>query len=122
MTVQYIDTPAGRLAVLPEEEFRRIVEAAEDAADSAAIARYRAQLASGEEEAVPAEMVKRLLDGESPVKVWRDHRGLSARALAEKAGLSQAHVSQIESGKREGSINALKSIAEALGVGIEDLV
>lgn len=122
MTVQYIETPAGRFAVLPEADYLRLVEAIEDTTDLAAIDRYRARLASGEEEALPADMVKRMIDGESPLKLWREHRGLSARALADRAGLSQAYVSQIETGKREGSISAMKAIAGALNVGLDDLV
>lgn len=122
MAVQYIDTPAGRMAVLPENEYRRIVEAAEDAEDFAAVAHFQQRLAAREEELVPAAMVTRLIAGESPVKVWREHRGMTARALADAAGLSQAYVSQIEGGKREGSIGALKAIADALGVTIDDLV
>lgn len=122
MSVQFIKTAAGRLAVLPEEEYLGLVEAVEDAADSAAVERYRTRLASGEDEALPAGLVKRLIEGESPVRVWRDHRGMSARALAEKAGLSQAYVSQIEGEKREGSVAAIKAIAQALGVMIDDLV
>ncbi|MFA5123371.1 helix-turn-helix domain-containing protein [Zavarzinia sp.] len=121
MSVQFIDTPAGRLAVLPEGDYRRLIEAAEDAEDRATIARYRDRLATGEEEALPATMVKHLIEGESPLRVWREHRGLSARALAEKAGLSQAYVSQIEGGRREGSIAAFKALATALDVTIDDI-
>lgn len=122
MTVQYIETPAGRFAVLPEADYLRLVEAIEDTADLAAVERYRARLAAGEEEALPGDMVKRMIDGESPLKLWREHRGLSARDLADRAGLSQAYVSQIETGKREGSISAMKALAGALNVGLDDLV
>ncbi|MCF4165969.1 helix-turn-helix transcriptional regulator [Zavarzinia compransoris] len=93
-----------------------------DAEDIAAVARFRERLAAGEEELVPAAMVARLIGGENPVKVWREHRGMAARALAEAAGLSQAHVSQIEGGKRDGSVRAMKAIADALGITIDDLV
>ncbi len=72
--------------------------------------------------ALPADMVKRLVEGESPVRVWRAHRGFSARSLAGKAGLLQAYVSQIESGKREGSIAAMKAIADALSVTVDELI
>lgn len=122
MTVQYIETPAGRFAFLPEADYLRLVEAIEESADPTAVERYRARLAAGEEEALPGDMVKRMIDGESPLKLWREHRGISARDLADRAGLSQAYVSQIETGKREGSINAMKALAGALNVGLDDLV
>ncbi len=121
--VQFITTPGARLAVIPEEEYRRLVAAFEDAQDAATIDEYRRKKAAGEAgEAVPMEMMKRLLDGESPVRVYREHRGMTAVQLAGKAGLSQGFISQIENGRREGSVQVLKSIAEALGVDLDDLV
>ena len=66
--------------------------------------------------------MNRLLAGDNPVRVWREHRGLKTGELAEAAGLSQAYVSQIEAGRREGSIGALKAISKALTVNIDDLV
>jgi DNA-binding XRE family transcriptional regulator len=122
MPLQYIDTNDGRLVVLREADYLRLYEAAEDADAATIIDRFRTKLAAGEEELVPADVVKRLLAGENPVRVWREHRGMKAGELAVKAGLSQAYVSQLEAGKREGSVAAMKSIAEALGVMIDDLV
>ncbi|WP_157014765.1 helix-turn-helix domain-containing protein [Mesorhizobium xinjiangense] len=123
MTKQIITTPNGeRMVVLPEGEYQSLLEAAEEAEDLAAIHRFEEKLAAGEEELVPAEFVHRMLEGESPVLVWREYRGLSARALAEAAGISQAYLSQIESGKRDGTIGTMKKIAEALKVTIDELV
>ncbi|WP_163836105.1 hypothetical protein [Spartinivicinus ruber] len=34
---------------------------------------------NGETELVPDAVVTRLLDGENPVKVWREHRGLKQK-------------------------------------------
>jgi transcriptional regulator with XRE-family HTH domain len=79
-------------------------------------------LTAGEEELIPAEYVYRMLDGESPVAVWREFRGLSAKALADAAGITQAYLSQIESGKRDGTVGTMKKIASALNVSIDDLV
>jgi transcriptional regulator with XRE-family HTH domain len=63
-----------------------------------------------------------LIDGENPVRVYRELRGLSARELAEKTGISAAFLSEIENGKKEGGVSTLKKIAQALGVIIDDLV
>lgn len=120
MNVQYIDTPAGRFAVIPEAEFRRLT-AAEDAADSAIVREFERKLAAGDEELLPSAMVVRLLAGDSTVKVWREHRGLSAQQLAAKADVSAAHIGQIESGKRDGTVSILRKIADALGVSLDDL-
>ena len=56
-------------AVVPIEAYRRMVDALEDAADSAAIERAWAEDAAGE--TVPGEVVKAILAGESPLRVWR---------------------------------------------------
>ena len=90
--------------------------------DDAAVVGFRRQLAAGEEELLPSAMIDRVLAGESLVRVWRDHRGLTSKALAEKAGIARAYLSQIEAGKREGTIDTLRKLATALGVAIDDLV
>ncbi len=123
MTKQVIVSPAGdRLVVLPDADYEALVELAEDAEDAAAFGAFQARLAAGEEELLPSEMVERMLNGENPVRVWREQRGLSATALAEKAGIAQPYLSQIENGKRDGTVDTFKRIAAALGVTVDDLV
>ncbi|MCC6946757.1 MAG: helix-turn-helix transcriptional regulator [Bradyrhizobiaceae bacterium] len=117
--MQKIITPGGEtLVVLPVEEYERLL----DAADVAAADKVRAEIESGRDAMVPADIVKRIIDGENPVRVWRTHRGFSARDLAAATGLSGAYISEIENGKKEGSISAMKRIAEALNVDLDDLV
>lgn len=123
MNTQIITTPAGdRLVVLPEADYEALVAAAEDAADIATVRRFKERLASGQEELVPAAIVDRLVAGENAIRVWREHRGLSASSLAEKAGIAQAFLSQIETGKRDGTVTTLKKIADALAVTVDDLI
>ena len=55
-------------------------------------------------------------------RVWRQHRDLSVKALAEKAGIAPAYLSQIETGKRDGTLSTIKKIADALDVTVDDLV
>lgn len=116
-------TPGGeRLIVLTEAEYDRLVEAAEDAEESAAVRRFHAELAAGEEELLPDAMVARLLEGESPIRVWRDHRGLSLRALAGRAGVSPGYLSEIESGVKSPSVKTLQALAAELGAELDDLL
>ena len=123
MSTQIITTPSGdRLVVLPEADYQALVAAAEDAADIATVRRFNERLTSGEEELVPAAIVDRLVAGENAIRVWREHRGLSANSLAEKAGIAQAFLSQIETGKRDGTVTTLKKIADALSVTVDDLI
>ena len=71
---------------------------------------------------IPAEYVYRMLDGENRVTVWREFRGLSGKELAKAAGIAPSYLSNIETGKRDGTIGTMKKIAEALKVTIDDLV
>lgn len=93
-----------------------LAEMLEDAAATAAFH------ASCDQERVPIALVDRLIEGENPVKVWREHRGLSQRALAQKAGLNFAYLSQIETGARQGTVATVKKLAEALGLEASDLI
>lgn len=116
-------TPNGEdMIVLSKSDYEMLLERAELAEDIAAVDAYRRKLAAGEEEAIPEEFANRLIDGENPVRVYRELRGLSARELAEKTGISAAFLSEIENGKKEGGVSTLKKIAQALGVIIDDLV
>ena len=123
MNAQIIVTPSGeRLAVLPETDYLALVEAAEDAADAMAVQRWKAAMEAGEEEMLPADFVDRILAGESPVRVWREHRGMSAQALSEASSIAQSYLSQIETGKRDGTVETMAKIAKALGVLVDDLL
>ncbi len=118
-----ITSPSGdRLAVIPLSEYELLVEAAEDAADVAAYDEVKRKLAAGEDELIPDEVVGRLIAGENKVRVWREHRGMTAAALADAAGISTPYLSQIESGKRDGSIDVMKRISSALRMTVDDLV
>ena len=110
-----------RLAVLPLEDYERLVASAEDAEDLRAADEVLRNLATGEDELIPSAFVDRLLAGENPIRVWRDLRGMSAKDLAAKAGISQSYVSQLENGERDGTFNTMKRIAGVLGVTLDDL-
>lgn len=123
MGAQIIIAPGGaRLVVIPEAEYQALSEAALDATDRAAVRRFGAALASGEEELIPAEIVNRILDGENPIRVWRRHRGMTLKELATRAGVGAAYLSQVETGKRDGTVGTLLRIANELGIALDDLV
>ncbi len=117
--MQTITTPNGEtLVVLPLADYERLI----DKADIAKADRIVADIAAGREEVVPAEIVRRLIAGENRIKVWRTHRGLSGRDLADGAGVSAPFLSQLESGKKEGSVSVMKRIAAVLRVDLDDIV
>ena len=121
MTAQIITTPSGeRLVVLPEMEYESLVAAAEDAADAAAVERFHRRMATGEE-LVPAAVADRILDGENRTRVWREHRGLTAAALAQAAGLDPVQVEDIERGRPDLTVDTLRRLAVALNLSLDDL-
>lgn len=120
---QIIVSPSGeRMVVLPESDYAALIERLEDAEDIALATAARDRIRRGEEELVPSHIVERLVGGENPITVWREHRGMTISALAEMAGLSQSYLSQIEAGKREGKVTTLARLARALSVDLDDLV
>jgi transcriptional regulator with XRE-family HTH domain len=70
---------------------------------------------------VPVEIADRLLAGDNPIRVWREHRGMTLAALKSKVGLSRGYLSDLENGKRVGPIGTLRKIAHALGLELDDL-
>jgi DNA-binding XRE family transcriptional regulator len=105
-----------------------LLSKAEAAEDISAIrqARAREDAAGGYQTAkrgyYSAEEAKRLLDGESPLRVWRQKRGLTQRALAAASGLQTGYLSEIENAKKPGSAIALKALAQVLDIPMEYLV
>jgi len=57
------------------------------------------------------------------LKSLREKKGLTMQELADKAGVSDAYIAMLETGKRKNpSLAALRRIAKALGVSIEQLL
>lgn len=53
---------------------------------------------------------------QSPVKILRKYRGLTQEELAAAADLSRPYLTEIETGKKNGSVRVLSRIAEVLDV------
>lgn len=111
----------NEMVTIPREEYDRLRAAAEDLADLQTYDRARAALTAGEDELIPAEHVNRLMNGESPLRVYRDLRRLTQAALAEKAGVNRVTIAEIETGRKHGSVATLRALAGALGVALDDL-
>jgi len=108
-------------------DWARLLSELEDAKDRAVVAeRHKEEARTGKQVArrnyLTATEARRLLDGESPVRVWRERRGRSQRELATTAGVSAGYLAEIETGRKPGSVAALGRLAKALRVQIEDLI
>jgi DNA-binding XRE family transcriptional regulator len=109
-------------AVIPYADYRRLVDLVADIEDARDINAFRTALSEGREDLVPGSVVTRILDGESPLRVWREYRGLTQQALADAANVGKSYISQIESGKKTGTADTLGRLARTLKIDLEDLV
>lgn len=122
MSVQVIEKNGQpEWAVVPYEVYLRLVEDAEMLQDVRDYDTARQAIEQGEE-LIPSAITYAILDGENPIKVWREYRRLTQQQLAQAAGISTSYLSQIESGKRQGKIEALAAIATALNLSLDDIV
>src|SRR5690554_1622122 len=111
MNVQIIEKEGKpEWAVIPYELYLQLQEELEMLEDIRDYDEAKRAIVAGEE-LVPGDVVFAILDGENPVKVWREYRGMTQQQLAEAAEISPSYLSQIESGKRTGSAEVLKAIA-----------
>ena len=101
------------------ENFERMTDRIEDLED--ALVMRGIEDDPSERDYLPIELVDRLLAGEHPVRVWREHRGLSVDQLADRAGMRQADLVRIEASQESTSIAALASLADALGLDLDDV-
>lgn len=104
--------------VLPAALWERIRDWIEDSEDAAAFDRA---ITEDDGLRIPAKVAHAMTDGANPLRAWREYRRMTQQSLAEAAGVSKPFVSQIESGKREGTAATLKKLAKALGVSIDAL-
>lgn len=106
--------------ILRRAEYDDLMRRLEDLEDRGTVERVRNEK---DRRYVPVEIVQRLISGEeSKVKVWREYRGLTLRALAEKAQIAPAYLSEIETRKKPGSLKAMAALARALDIQIEALI
>jgi transcriptional regulator with XRE-family HTH domain len=54
--------------------------------------------------------------------VWRKRRGLTEAVLAELVAIDKTYLSQMEAGRKSGTVAVLKRLAAALAVGVDDLL
>ena len=108
-------------AVVPWDEYTRLVPPDRPEPDLTDEELY--DIAKAEAgEFFPADIAKRLVAGDHPIKVYREYRGMTQADLATRADISPMYLSQIETGNRGGSTKVIAAIATALHVGIGDLI
>ena len=107
---------------ITKAEYERLCALEEEFADGQEARAVEARIAIGTEELIPEKIADRLIDGESPLRVWREYRGLSQSALSRTSGVSRIQIVDIEAGRNTGSVHTLRKLAGSLGVAVDDLV
>ena len=110
------------MVTISKTEYEALCAAAEDLADLKAYDTASSMLANGDEELIPAEFVNRLLNGDNPLKVYREIRGHTQAQLAKISDVNRTTIGEIEIGRKQGSVATLGRLANALNVTIDDLV
>lgn len=106
---------------IPKVEYERLCALEEDLTDLRAALTIEARISQGTDELVPAQVADRIVDGESPLRVWREHRGFSQSGLARKTGVSRVQIVEIEGGRSSGSVRTLRRLADVLQVSVDDI-
>ena len=106
------------LITILQAEYDRLVADSELLTDLAAYDAAKAEGGDG----MPLAVFSRIINGENQVKVIREWRGFTQAELARRAGRHRVQLHDIETGKSRGSVDALKAIAVALNVGMDDVV
>jgi len=122
MSVQIIEKDGKpEWAIVPYDVYERLLADAEILHDIRDYEAAKRRIEEGEE-LVPSQLTYAILDGQNPIKVWREYRGLTQKQLADLSGISKAYLSQIETGKRTGSTEVAARIAKALHLLLDDIV
>jgi DNA-binding XRE family transcriptional regulator len=83
---------------------------------------FRTMTSAGNDNTLPPDILDKLAARQQhPLRILRDHRGLTQSQLAEKAGISRPYLTEIETGRKEGSIRAMKALAQVLETDISYL-
>ena len=78
---------------------------------------YRGLVSGGGYDDLPDDILDALTAREeSPIKILRKYRGMTQAELAEAADISRPYLTENETGKKDGSIRAMRGLAEALDV------
>lgn len=106
---QTINGPDGKPAfvVVPYDEYLRT---------------FTTRSSVGRTDLIPHEVVGRnIIDGVPMVRAWREHLGMTQAEVAECAGMTQAALSQIESGAHKARKATRAKLASAMGITVDQL-
>jgi len=119
--VQYIPQDGEPLfAVVPIEDYKILIANSAHDYDDRSFREIMNAIDAGEE-TFPDDFVGRLIETDSPLREWRKYRGMTQVELAAASGLTQAAIAQIETAKRNPTVETARKFADALHCDIDDL-
>jgi len=121
MRIEKLTRKGKEFAVIPVEDLQKLMDDAEMLADVRAYDAAKGRIERGDDELIPLTITERRLAGESPVRIWRDHRALTQEELAKVSKVSRGMIAAIEAGHKTGGIATLKKLAAALKVDLDNL-
>jgi hypothetical protein len=74
------------------------------------------------EEFIPSHVVKKLANGENPLKTWREYRKMTIEELANKSNIGVAQLTSFEINGLSQTEKLLPIIATALNLDAEDFI
>ena len=96
-------------AVIPYDEYLKLVS--------------KNQSKSDKDTKVPHEVVGLVIKKNiNLVKAWRIHLGLTQKQVAQKAGISQSALSQMEKAKNNPHSATIEKLADAMGLSTDQLM
>ncbi len=125
MNVRFKMTNRGEVAILPRKDYEALAakaqEVDEDLGTARIVARARKEIAAGMP-LIPKEVVDRIARGDNALRALRQRRGKTQLYISHKTNIGQGYISDLERGRRKGTIAALKKIADVLKVPLDLIV
>ena len=121
MTAQIVEIAGQKIAMLPESDYRQLLEIAEERDDIIAAERAEKRRLEGEEY-VSFELVEAIINGENALRAWRKYRNITGSQLSKLSGIDQSRISELENGKAQGKPATWRALATALDVTVDDIL
>lgn len=111
------------LGTLESEDEDDIAAAAAACAEDAVFAaRIENERGTPVEVTIPIDVLEAELEGTHPIRAWREYRKWTQANLSALSGVGRDLIAQIETRRKNGSVETLSRMARALQVPIEALI
>jgi len=110
---QLISARGDQFVLVPLAEYEGIINAVRELAAAIAISDTPGEA----DDSGPL-----LVTGESRLRAWRKHRGLTCGELGAAIGVAQSYISRLETGRSQGKLTIWSKLAKALNTEMEAIL